>query len=96
MGAGDQLLGGELAEVPTYGGFRDIQLGAHLGHRQASVLGQQSQQGTPALPAVLGICGVRDAIHADYVRNRSAFPTTGRPMWTPTAPDPSAEAIILT
>jgi hypothetical protein len=62
MGAGDKLLGGELAKVPTYGGFRYVQLGADLGHRQSPVLGQQFQQDTPALSSVFGIRGSWDGL----------------------------------
>jgi hypothetical protein len=58
MGVGDKLLGAELAKFPTYGGFRYVQLGADLGHRQSPLLGQQFQQDTPALSSVFGIRGL--------------------------------------
>ena len=55
--------GAATAKVPTDGGFRDVQLGADLRHRQAPVLGQQTQQGTPTLTSVLGVCGFLGRAH---------------------------------
>ena len=50
--AGDELLGGQVAEVAPHGGLGDPERLHHLGHAEPAVLGQQPQQGAPAGAAV--------------------------------------------
>ena len=96
-----QRIAGFMVDLATVLGFNGALGEAEdQDHRSAdfSATRSRARSAAPITPAFSPMLAQQfwDAIHADYDSNPSAFLTTGRPMWTPTAPDPSAEAIILT